>query len=332
VSRLDTVQIIGVVAIGVGATIAAFFTYAMDNPTWFKEVEHVWKKSWLGCVLIAISSLVSLGFIWHTPPSGFAVVAMAVVAGIMAIRQEMGGWERHLWFVVLMLFAIAEMRAISHDRERANAEFQHTTDSLMTTIDQGKTAIAEGKAAIDGLQTVIKEGRQHFDQTMEGVAGSVKTQTGGESFATFSWVPGQGFLIFIHKGNYPLYGVTARIVDLDRDKTERDLLGITVNLGDMEKGHGITKDEFPNMAYAASRVGKFNANVFFLARNGGWTEKFRAQKTKDGWARAIHISGEFTTLRKSKPLCETIDKHFPLDLQGQVEKDWVSNSKLPSCQ
>jgi hypothetical protein len=87
------------------------------------EIEHIWKKTWLGYSLIAVSFALFAWLNWQLPPSGYGVVVMAVGAGIMAIRPEMGGWERSLWFVVLVCFAIVEIRAINHDREKAKADF-----------------------------------------------------------------------------------------------------------------------------------------------------------------------------------------------------------------
>jgi len=293
------------------------------------EVEQVWKKKRFGYLLVGVSVLVFLWFNWHIPPSGYAVVAMALAAGVMAIRPEMGGWERSLWFVVLLCFAIIEIRAINHDRDKANADFKTMADGLKTTINQGKITIDEGNAAIRGLQTTIAEGREHFDQTIQGISGSTNTQTGGDSYAFFTWVPMQGFLAFVHRGDYPLYDVTARIVNLDDTATQSGLLGISLPVGDMIKGHAKMEAVPPTMALTGNH---FNANIFFTARNGGWTERFRLQKTKDGWARATIVSGEFVSLKQSRLLCETIDKGFLLDSSGRVEKDWTPNPTLPRCQ
>jgi hypothetical protein len=94
-------------------TIAA----AVIVPKWLAGIENGWKKAWLGYSLIASCFLLFAWFSWHLPPSGYGVVVMTVVAGIMAIRPEMGGWERSLWFVLLVCFSIIEIRAINHDRE-----------------------------------------------------------------------------------------------------------------------------------------------------------------------------------------------------------------------
>ncbi|MGA7382488.1 MAG: hypothetical protein WBX03_16685 [Terriglobales bacterium] len=103
---------------------------------WLFEVEHIWSKTWLGYWLVTISFCVFGWFHWHLPPSGYAVVGMAVVAGIMAIRPKMGGWERSLWLVVLACFAIIEIRAINHDRTKQNEDFKTIAGGLTTTLNQ----------------------------------------------------------------------------------------------------------------------------------------------------------------------------------------------------
>lgn len=171
---------------GVSALLlSCFMATAFAFPNWTAEIEQMWKKKWLGYFLVGASFALFVWFTWHLPPSGYGVVAMAVVAGIMAIRPEMGGWERSLWFVVLVCFAIIEIRAINHDREQAAGEFTEIVSGLKTSVDQGKTAIV-------GLETTIKEGREHFDTTMQrsgaimnGVGRSINTMTGGDSYLWF---------------------------------------------------------------------------------------------------------------------------------------------------
>ncbi len=129
--------------------------------------------------------------------------------------------------------------------------------------------------------------------------------TGSESYATLMYVPGQGFLAFAHAGKYPLYEVSARIADLDQIRAN---VGVTVQVGDMIRGHVNIR---PIPAGIPTSGDHFNANVFFTARNGDWTELFRSVRVNDGWARAIQVTGQFTSLKKEKVMCETIDPKFP---------------------
>ena len=77
------------------------------------------------------------------PPSGYAITAMAVIAGIMALRPEMHGREKFLWFAILLAFMVVEIRAINKDRRDQNGKFETIASGL--------------KAAIDGIQGTVNE-------------------------------------------------------------------------------------------------------------------------------------------------------------------------------
>ena len=109
------------------------------------KIENIWKKKWLGYSLIAVGFTLFAWLNWHLPPSGYGVVAMAVVAGIMAIRPEIGGWERSLWFVVLVCFAIIEIRAINHDREQAKTDFGNVVAGLKQQLMKAKHQLPDFK-------------------------------------------------------------------------------------------------------------------------------------------------------------------------------------------
>jgi hypothetical protein len=83
-------------------------------------VTEAWKESWFGYVLIVATFCVFLWFSWHLPPAGYAVTTMAVVAGVMALRPEMGGREKWFWFAMLLAFMGVEVRAINRDRGDQN--------------------------------------------------------------------------------------------------------------------------------------------------------------------------------------------------------------------
>jgi hypothetical protein len=263
---------------------------------------------------------------WH-PPVGVWIGILGLLGVIVPLirdPKEISRGEKAAWTLILFMLLLLEVKSVYQDRnEHDEAEKESRQRS-----EQNFREIANGiQETVNELNTTIKEGREHFDRTMAGIAGTISTQTGGSSYAYLSFVPEQHFLFFAHAGKYPLYGVVARIVDLDQAKNNP--FGITVTVGDMIKGHGNMLDVPKNMTSLADH---FNANVFFTARNGGWTETLRVQKKQDGWARAIRVTGEFTTFGKSKVMCETIDPKFQLDPSGQVEKDWLPDSTLPRCQ
>ncbi len=147
----------------------------LSVPDWLGHTREIWGQAWPGYSLIAMSFLVFLWLERRLPPPGYAITAMAVIAGAMALRPDMGGWEKSLWFVILLLFAGIEIRAISKDRKEQTKTFSDIAAKLTVTVDQGTIALT-------ALNETIREGRTHFDSTISGLTDSMKTQTGGDSF------------------------------------------------------------------------------------------------------------------------------------------------------
>lgn len=269
---------------------------------------------------------------WH-PPVGIFIALLAVLGVLVPWFRgnEIGKGERAFWTFLMFSFVGLEIRTIyldqaQHEREQAFARcqqlesFQNIANRIEQAIDQSQL---EFNATMKRSDKVLAlQGRE-----LSEIAKTIDTFTGSESYACLTDVPNQGFLAFTHEGDYPLYGVSARIVDLDQ--MPQNLIGVTISVGDMIKSHVVMRQ----IPYGIPLEGDhFNANIFFNARNGDWVEKFRARKTRDGWGRAIRVEGMFTTLKKGKPMCETVDRQFQLDSDGKVEKDWTPDSKLPRCE
>lgn len=316
-------------------------------------IEHVWNKTWLGYSLIAASFTFVAYLLWRLPPSGYAVVAMAVVAGIMAIRSDMGGWERSLWFVVLICFAAIEIRAISNDRQHSAEDFKGIAAGLTTAINQGKSAIQglqtttqQGQATIAGLQTTIQEGREHFDQTIErsnriltGVEDVIKTQTGGDDFCYAQMNPsdtdptkppsGSFMIDLILVGRYLLHGVNVRIVDIQKFNA------ILANkaLSPVQRAQEFSEDAivFPVPTTFVpghvtifgpiflSRGDVLDLNIFFQSLNGDWSEEYRSKKINGNWTHAIRVLRQQHPGQKPRYWTK-IDKDYPRNNKGDV--DW----------
>ncbi len=150
--------------------VAIWFLLASEQIIqWFREgqpkkvlstLDDIWRSRWFGRALLAISrALLAISAIfivigWRYPfLPGYAITAIAVVAGIMALRSDMSGPERSLWFIVLLVFAVMEIRAIKHEHDDQEVKFQTTATGLQQAISE--------------LQTTIQEGRAHFDTTMD---------------------------------------------------------------------------------------------------------------------------------------------------------------------
>jgi uncharacterized protein (DUF736 family) len=113
------------------------------------KIEVIWKKPWFGKLLLVVAG-VALLVSWLYPiPAGYSITAIAVVAATMALRErEMGGWERWLWFIVILFLAATEIRAINRDRRDQNDKFEATLTRLETTIQEGRTHYGSLKESI----------------------------------------------------------------------------------------------------------------------------------------------------------------------------------------
>jgi hypothetical protein len=296
-------------------------------PTALKEAL---RSHWFHVPFQSVGVLLCAYWYWRPPIPNKAVLAIGVVAVIMTL-SEMTPSHKALWLAIVFALAFIENRAIDKERknseqERAeirrkeNEQFQGIANGINRAIDQSQRGFDATMNRSD--KVMATQGRE-----LNGITKTLNTFTGSESYVYLNYIPTQGFLFFAHQGDYPLYGVTARIVDLDQLRT--NLLGTVVSVGDMIKGHGVMRPIPDGLPLQGDH---FDANIFFNARNGDWVEKLRTRKTKDGWARAIRVEGLFTTLKKEKPMCETIDPQIQLDSDGEVEKDWTPDPKLPRCQ
>lgn len=163
---------------------------------------------------------------------------------------------------------------------------------------------------------------------LQQFSNEIDTFTGDHSYLVLYYAPGQGFLLFSQRGDYSVFDAHARIADLDAPKTAQNLMGTTVDIGEVIKGRGAILSVPSELNEGKDRE---NLNVFFTARNGGWTEQLRTRRTKDGATYAIRVQGEFSDSKKSIIVCESVAKDFPTET---LDKDFNSlprNPKLPQC-
>jgi hypothetical protein len=298
----------------------------------------IWHKQPLSIFLLYafVPALWFWGRSYPSIPPGYAVTALGGAAALMSLLGEMKGIEKVAWICILFGFVNLELYAIRDDRvaqdQLQNAirneqilHFQTIGKDIQKSIeisDREFAATTEKSNRVIGLQTAA----------VAGLATNLNTLTGAESFCYLGFAPGQSYLTFVHVGKFPLYGVSARIVEEDQNgQIRRDnLLGVTVPVGDMIKGHA-------NLQTLPSGLGSspdyFNANIFFTARNGDWMQLLRERSVNGKLVLAMRVVGRFTSLQKEKSLCETIDPNFPRKSNGDIDSDFhLSMSELPRCQ
>jgi hypothetical protein len=281
--------------------------------------------SWAGAIFQILAVTIIMWWFRVTPPSGFAVAALAIAATIMAVRAlRFTKVEEVVWILIAFAFFGIEIRAIQKDRaDFANAETARRAEEN-----------AQFQGIVNGLTAAIEKSQKQFDATMRELAINQSTLTGAHSacyMSAINLVSAQRYLAFVHIGEFPLYGVNARITTLGRDGKwiPENPQEVTVSVGDMIKGHANLRN-VPNGLVTSPDY--FNSNIFFTARNGDWIELLREQKVDGELRVAIRVKGRFTSLAKEQTICETIDPKFPRKPNGDIDDDFKSEPKAPRCQ
>jgi hypothetical protein len=179
--------------------------------------------------------------------------------------------------------------------------------------------------------------RQKNDQIIELQQQSAGAITGGDSFAEMVLeVPdvttgAVAMPTFAHHGKFPLYDVTARIVDLGeyrRLEAAKNFLAATTALQGTEVSVGSLTPGFSRGPMAALQhpSGRdFSYNVFFVARNGAWIQQLRMKWIGNGWSEATRISG----LSEGKELYQKVTPGYQLGPNSEVE--WEDKPTPPAA-
>jgi hypothetical protein len=180
---------------------------------------------------------------------------------------------------------------------------------------------------LEKIQIGIKSLLQELEVKTKDLIGQV---TGGDSFChlMLSHMPPEndsGVLMAIHEGKYPLYDVSARIVDLDvfervmetlayRKIKEADTHTTFVTL---IPGHCIDTGEIWHFA-GGKAIRRFN--IFFITRNGSFTQILRFQKIGGRWLSATKVERATTPLGHAEVIFEQVQPGFPKSEKGEI--DW----------
>jgi hypothetical protein len=99
----------------------------------------------------------------HLPSPGWAVAFIAVAAAAMSVHDEMLGWQKGIWLLIIGAFLITELRAISKDHIQSEARAladRKTQDAafkgVRNTQDADFRATAQSlESAIQGIQSTL---------------------------------------------------------------------------------------------------------------------------------------------------------------------------------
>ncbi len=147
--------------------------------------------------------------------------------------------------------------------------------------------------------------------------------TGGDSFCHMDFVIDRSISgndpndlsltpIVLHKGKYPLYGVYARIVDIDQLKKGIQQNWKSHNLGDLPPGPA--SETSIRLAHYGRHV---NYNIFYTARNGTWIQMFRMRWIDERVSTATRIIKE----HDGEELYQQASPNFPRGANGEIDWD-----------
>ncbi len=175
-----------------------------------------------------------------------------------------------------------------------------------------------------GSERELKQKNEEIGKLSRKIAYSV---TGGDSFCYLAFsLPDDGsinaMLTAVHKGEFPLYDVSVRIVDLDKfDKHIKEQAKLTlggiqkvqtnINIGNIPALQAVTLGP-----WALSQSGEVRYNIFISARNGFITELVRLKRINEKWVSAYKV--EAGPGHEPGVLYEKIDPDFPKNEDGNV--------------
>jgi hypothetical protein len=171
--------------------------------------------------------------------------------------------------------------------------------------------------------------QSNFNAELRQKNEEIQRLTGGDGFCwvAFQIVDSQGQLVngnnmpddlmlipnFIHQGPFPLYDVSASIVDIDEIRKDVMRAATLANIGNMAPG-SYAKTVGVRVLHHGRDL---NFNVFYVARNGSWLQKLRMRWIENGWALANRV----TEGLGGKELLLEVNPNYPRDAGGNVEWD-----------
>jgi len=160
----------------------------MSIPSHSKQADLLafWNTIWVGIPLWLIAATSTAYWFIHSPSPGKAVGALAVVAGIMSIR-DMKVPGKLMWVVVLVCMLVAEFHAIDRDRAESDKKQRESLNmqarQFQQVLDQASrnATIAEKKLknSIDAANATLQKTQAVADLAKD----NLENVTGGNSFA-----------------------------------------------------------------------------------------------------------------------------------------------------
>ena len=198
-----------------------------------------------------------------------------------------------------------------------------TSPTALTTDERGSRAGETERSNTLFVDGWTKPKRGATAELNKQIASSI---TGGASFAYivptfFDPTHTSPMLTLVHQGEYPLYDLTVRILDMAtfdnlmrQNNSSSDKLREEVQLSISN----IAPNQKSMLKTVQLGTDPLKWNLFFSARNGFFTELLRIRRVGNEWKTALKV------IRTRSPsndqvLFEKIDSGYPRSKDGQVE-------------
>jgi hypothetical protein len=207
-------------------------------------------------------------------------------------------------------WASNEQERKSNQIEKLNEKLVNQQDELITDLRKQLKLQEELRLKSDEIADLSKELKNFV--------------IGGESFCyltvgSLNSSTNIGLLTGVHRGKHHLYDVRARIVDLEKfdemkGKFSLETMKYTdtnITVGDLVPGYSAM---LSTINLGNSDIRRFN--IFFTARNGGFTQLWRLRKIDGKWLEALRVTR--TKGREDEVLLEKIDPKYPRNSDGKM--------------
>jgi hypothetical protein len=305
----------------------------------FRDVRTHVHSPWFHVPCQLLVAAFCIHWFWHTPAPNKAVLILGGVAAIMAL-WEMLPLEKGIYFVLVICLVAVEYRAIDKDRrDFADAETQKRQEQDQQFSAIGATITTNVQKLLDHSDEQFAKNVEGFNQVLGGIGDSIKTETGGDSFAyvTFTPEPNQQFMVAITShGKYPLRQIQVTMVDQDRQRQameeySKNPAGDFANATQAGDTYYLVPYLRPQSPEGPSGDVQILGNypfgtedtkdfvIVFSSLNGYWNERLHLRRVNGTWVQALSLVGPkaYSVLHPF----EYFDSGFP-DGRGIGKRDW----------
>jgi hypothetical protein len=272
---------------------------------------------------------------WWPSVPGLAIGLLGFAAATMAL-EHLTKPERAIWIAIIFALFVLESHSIIQDRN------EHDKQQAQATEQEEQNF----KVIANEITEAMRRSDRNFEQTMmrsdriiAEVGESIKTETGGDSFAFVSFFPepNERFAVIITShGRYPLRQINVDVSDEER-RTQALQEYIKHPEGDIESAIRTAntyyqvpflRPQSPELpmgqvqmldTYPFGTEDARNFTIAFSSFNGYWNERLHLRRINGKWYQALSVVGP--TAKQTLHPFIYFDPNFP-EGKALAEKDW----------